>query len=152
MEELEKLFRWDILINPDKYKETIDVDKIVADIKVDYEGVERCRRKIEAGEDISTIVVVKHPKEDLYAALDGHHRYWAVRWEELKEMDCAVIYDLVGLLFLLTREGVLQPPIEFTKYVRIPLRRAVSYLNEFLYNPEKLLRDAEKLLRGETKI
>lgn len=108
MEELEKLFRWDILINPDKYKEAIDADKIVADTKVDYEGVERYRRKIAAGEDIGTIVVVKHPERDLYAVLDGHHRYWGARWEGIKEMDCAVIYDLVGLLFALTSEGSLQ--------------------------------------------
>ena len=123
MEELEKILRWDILINPEKYKEIIDVEKIVADSKVYPEGVERYKSKMERSEDIGTIVVVKHPKRNLYAVLDGHHRYWAVRYKGVKEMNCAVIPDFLGLLFLLIKEGVFQPTKEFTQYVRVPLKR-----------------------------
>ena len=82
---------------------------------------------MERSEDVGTIVVVKHPKRNLYAVLDGHHRYWAVRHKGIKEMNCAVILDFLGLLFLLTKEGVFQPPKEFTQYVRVPLKRLENY-------------------------
>jgi len=147
----EKAFRWDILINPGKYKESIKLEKIVAAPKVYSEGVDRYKRKISTCEDIGTIVVVKHPREDLYAVLDGHHRYWAKRemaaiGATTKDIECAVIPDLLGLLFYLTKEGALQPPEEFTRYIRVPLMRLMDYLNEFLDNPGKLLRDIKRII------
>jgi hypothetical protein len=123
----------DIFVNPDKYAVCISTDKIVADPKVCAEGVKRYERQIDENKDIGTLIVVKHPRKDLYAVLDGHHKYHALKNKGLMEMKCAVIPDyVIGLLFLLTKKGVLQPSKEFTKYVRVPLKRAEEFLYEFL--------------------
>jgi len=47
-------------------------------IKVFPETVEKYTRKIENGENIDPIIVVKHPKYDVYAVLGGHHRYFCL--------------------------------------------------------------------------
>jgi hypothetical protein len=112
-----------VYFNREKYKESIDIDKIVADKKVSPEGVKRYEAIIEAGKEVGIIVVVKHPNKKQYAVLDGHHKYWAGRNKNLKKMNCAVVIDLLGSLFYLTIKGYLQPPPEFTQYIRIPLKR-----------------------------
>jgi len=142
LEELsEGLSKLSILINREKYRESIEINKIVADSKVHQEGVEFYEHKVALGEEVGTLLVVKHPTEDLYAVLDGHHKYWGTRGfleqmpsEErfIRQMDCAVIPDYFGLLFnptnegllfYLTKEGLLQPPKQVTKYIRTPLKK-----------------------------
>jgi hypothetical protein len=127
--------------NPDKYAEDIPIDKIVADLKVDIEGVNRLIDIIESGEMIKTIVVVKHPKDNYYAVLDGHHRFWAQKILRYPIVKCAVVEDFFGLGFHMTKNGIFQPDPKFTKYVRIPLKRFYSYITEFIKEPEKLLKE-----------
>jgi len=133
MKGSEKLFKLDILKDPEKYAEDISIEKIVADSKIYSEGVKRYENKIRHGEDIGTIIVIKHPKKELYAVLDGHHRYWAQKEMGIKKIKCAVIRDHLGLLFSATEEGLLQPTKEFTKYVRVPFKKIENHLYEFLY-------------------
>ncbi len=128
----------DLLVNPEKHKELIETELIVADKKVHYEGVQRYKDKIESGQDVGTIVVVKHPKKKLYAVLDGHHRYWAQKELGISKIQCAVVQDLTGILFFFTEEGLLQPTPLFTKYIRIPFEKVKNYLELFLNDPEKL--------------
>jgi hypothetical protein len=133
MKDSEKLFKFDILRNPEKYSEDIRTEKIVADSKVYSMGVKRYEDKIRHGEDVGTIIVIKHPKKELYAVLDGHHRYWAQKKMGIKKIKCAVIRDHIGLLFSATEDGLLQPTREFTKYVRVPFKKIESYLYRFMY-------------------
>jgi len=134
MKDPEKLFKLDILKDPEKHAENISIEKIVADSKVYSEGVKRYENKIRHGEDIGTIIVIKHPKKELYAVLDGHHRYWAQKEMGIKKIKCAVIRDHLGLLFSATEDGLLQPTKEFTKYVRVPFKKIENHLYEFLYS------------------
>ena len=67
--------------NPNKYAQYIITKQIVADIKVDLDGVNRLINQIESGRELKAIVIVKHPKKEYYAVLDGHHNrryfwYW----------------------------------------------------------------------------
>jgi hypothetical protein len=133
MKDSEKLFKFDILRNPEKYAENISTEKIVADEKVYSVGVKRYKNKIRHGENIGTIIVIKHPKKELYAVLDGHHRYWAQKKMGIEKIKCAVIRDHFGLLFSATEDGLLQPTKEFTKYVRVPFKKIENHLYKFLY-------------------
>jgi len=128
----------DLLVNPEKYKELIATELIVADEKVHYDGVKRYKDKIESGQDVGTIIVVKHPRKKLYAVLDGHHRYWAQKELGRSKIQCAVVQDFIGILFFFTKEGLLQPTPLFTKYIRIPFEKVKNYLELFLNEPEKL--------------
>jgi hypothetical protein len=134
MKDSEKILKYDILKNPEKYAEYISIKKIVADSKVYSEGVKKYENRIRNGDDIGTIIVIKHPKKELYAVLDGHHRYWAQKEMGIKEIKCAVIQDYFGLLFSVTKEGLLQPTKEFTKYLRVPFKKIENYLYEFLHS------------------
>jgi uncharacterized protein (DUF1015 family) len=67
----------DIFIHPLKYAVSLQIEKIVADSKVSRQGIEIYKQKISNNEKINPIIVVKHPIKDLYAVLDGHHRYYA---------------------------------------------------------------------------
>lgn len=134
IKDSEKLLGLDVLLNPDKYAEYIDIRKLVADSKVYSEGVEDYKSKIRQGADVGTLVVIKHPRKDLYAVLNGHHRYWAQKDMGIIGIKCAVVPDYMGFLFHLTKEGFLQPTEEFTKYIRVPFKRIENFLNEFLYS------------------
>lgn len=57
----------DVLVNPQKYARPIEINKILADTKVSRQGIEYYKEKIRANEPIDPIVVVKHPRQDLYA-------------------------------------------------------------------------------------
>ena len=120
------------------YREKIDLRYIVSDRKVSERGVKRKREKIKSGEDVGEIRVVKHPKKYLFAILDGHHGYEAIKEEGIKEIECSVIPDSIGPLFYFTEKGMLQPHPLFTEYVRIPFNQLKDYLKEFLLEPEKL--------------
>lgn len=128
-----------VLNDPDKHATPIPLDKLVADDKVYRKGVERYKRIIEEGGEIGTIVVVRHPTKDLYAVLDGHHRFWAQKELDVGPVMCAVIQDFYGLTFKMTEKGLWQPSPEFTKKVRVPLIRwgeeLTRYLHQFLDDP-----------------
>ena len=51
--------------NPNKYAQYISTKEIVADIKVDLNGINRLITQIESGIEIKAIVIVKHPKKKL---------------------------------------------------------------------------------------
>jgi hypothetical protein len=134
MKDSGKILKYDILKNPEKYAEYISIKKIVADSKVYSEGVKRYENRIRNGNDLGTIIVIKHPKKELYAVLDGHHRYWAQKEMGIKKIKCAVIKDYFGLLFSVTKDGLLQPKKEFTEYIRVPFKKIENYLYEFLHS------------------
>jgi hypothetical protein len=138
MKKPNETLKWDMLLNPEKYAELIDAELIVADEKIYRKGVERYKKMIKLGKDPGTIVVVKHPEENLYAVLNGHHRYWAQKEMGVREIKCAVVYDFIGPLFHLTKEGFLQPSPIYTQYIRVPFKKVKNYLEEFLNEPEKL--------------
>jgi hypothetical protein len=82
-------------------------------------------------------VVIKHPDRELYAVLDGHHRFEAVKKKGLKTIRAAVVDDYTGLGFELTKQGVFQPSAEFTRYIRVPLKRFAEDMRRFFFEPEK---------------
>ena len=125
--------------NPNKYAEYISIKKIIADTKVDLQGINRIIEQIDSGIHIKSIVIVKHPKKEYYAVLDGHHRFWAQKILGFEKIKCAVIEDFFGFGFHLTKNGIFQPDPIITKYVRIPLKRIYSYITEFINEPENII-------------
>jgi hypothetical protein len=138
------------LMHPEKFKEKISIDKIGASAKIYRKGVEKYKERILAGEFIRPIVVLKHPHEDMYAVLDGHHRFYAQSELGMKEIGAAVIRSRTHFLFNKTKQGWLQPTPRITKFVRIPSFVIAGYLNSFARNPKKLIRSS-KLLIGKSK-
>lgn len=128
----------------EKYKEFIPIEKIVVDTKVVDEGVSRYEEMIESGEELKPIIVIKHPKEDFYAVLDGHHRFCAMSRKGLQQASCVVINVYTNLQFKMTKKGYFQPAPLFTKYVRIPAKRLNRYMSRFIRNPRSLLRIKRK--------
>lgn len=135
--------------NPNKYAQNVNTKKIVADTKVDFDGVNRLIKIIESGVELKSIVIVKHPKKDYYAVLDGHHRFWAYKILNYKRIKCAVIEDIFGIGFHLTKNGYFQPDPKITKYIRIPLKRIYSYMTEFINQPEKLINEMNKIIKNK---
>jgi hypothetical protein len=129
------------------HREKIGTEFIVSDGKVFDEGVERKRNMLKNGEDIGDVLVVKHPKSHVYAVLDGHHAFEAYKSEGVKEIECLVIDDHIGLLFELTKEGRLQPGSKYTQYVRVPFKKSEEYLKEFFEDPEKMLKKQSLMAR-----
>ncbi len=120
---------------PDKYAIDIPVDKIVCDENIDNDYVQKLT-EVDASE-FTPIIVIKHPNKELYAVLDGHHRFKAARLNGLKTIKAVVVDDYTGLGFELTRQGIFQPTPEFTRYVRIPIKRFISDMRDFLLVTEK---------------
>jgi ParB-like nuclease domain len=89
----------DVFQNPKKYLVRVPIEEIVADIKVTREGVDGYKQKIKSGEKIAPLIVVKHPKFDKYAVLDGHHRYYAYLELGKKEVDCALAGDFSSVIY-----------------------------------------------------
>ena len=87
--------------------------------------------------EFTPIIVIKHPNKELYAVLDGHHRFKAARLNGLKTIKAVVVDDYTGLGFEFTRQGIFQPTPEFTRYVRIPIKRFISDMRDFLLVTEK---------------
>ena len=131
----------DVFVNPDKYKQKISVYKIVVDPKVSRRGIKRYKLMVSKGKSLGTIIVIKHPRKDVYAVVDGHHRFYAQLEYGFKEVDCAVVGNFSSFMFYLTKDGWFQPSKEVTEYLRIPALRfkkdLEKYLNKFLKNPEK---------------
>ena len=120
---------------PEKYAVDIPIHEIVCDEKVDPNYVRYLDEKIDESSSMKPIVVVKHPRKDIYAVLDGHHRFWAMKSRGAKTIRAAVVDDYTGLGFELTRSGALQPPPEFTRYIRIPIKAFVKSIERFLNTP-----------------
>ncbi|MFQ5884785.1 MAG: ParB/RepB/Spo0J family partition protein [Thermoplasmata archaeon] len=125
--------------SPDKYRTTLPVERIVADEKIEERGVSRYQEFLGQGNEVKPIIVIKHPKKDLYAVLDGHHRFWALKRMGMAEIPAVVVDVYTNLGFEMTRKGYFQPSPLFTKYVRIPLKKFTKYMKTFLWNTQKLL-------------
>lgn len=118
--------------NPNKFAVDLPMQKLIADDKVDIIGVERFKKKIKSGDPIRSIVVVKHPRKDFFAVLDGHHRFWAYKELGYNSIKCAIVEDYIGLGYFITKEGGFQPHPKITKHVRIPLKRYNRYLIDYI--------------------
>jgi hypothetical protein len=137
---------FDVFRNPSKYLMRLPLEEIVADTRVYRKGVERYKEKIANGEATPPIIVVKHPTKELYAVLDGHHRYYAYAELGRKEIDCALAGDLSRVIFYLTEHGVFQPPSDVTEHIRVPALQFNSnvkqFLSDFLSDPSRTRKSA----------
>jgi hypothetical protein len=131
----------DVFANPGKYSVRLPMDKIVADPKVSPEGVELYKTKIKNGEKLKPIIVVKHPEHDVYAVLDGHHRYYAYLELGKKEITCALAGDFSGVFFYMTEHGFFQPNPEAKEPIREPEMKFHDNIQQFLHN---FLKDPSK--------
>ena len=131
----------DVFANPEKYLVRLPIDKIVADTKVDPEAIEMYKKKIENGEKIAPLIVVKHPKFEVYAVLDGHHRYYALLELGKKEVECALAGDFSILVFYMTEQGYFQPKPETKKENQKKVINLHKNLQDFLHN---FLKDPHK--------
>ncbi len=123
---------------PERHAQDIPVGLVLSDEKVDKDHATRIG---EGGFDplaMRPIVVIKHPKVEAYAVLDGHHRFHIVQTMGSETIRAAVVDDYVGLGFYLTKKGVFQPTAEFTKYIRVPLKRFVWWMTAFLKDPKSI--------------
>jgi protein-tyrosine-phosphatase len=111
-----------VFVHPDKYLLYLSIEKIVADTKVQRRVIEFYKRKIVNGEDILPIVVIKNPGKDIYAVIDGHHRYYAYFELGVKDVNCAYAGDFSGLFFFMVSHGFFQPAVEIVvRAVVVPL-------------------------------
>ena len=85
--------------------------------------------------------MVKHPKFEAYAVLDGHHRYYAYLELGKKEVDCALAGDFSSVIFYMTEHGFFQPNPEANKELRKPSLQLHENIQEFLHN---FLKDPNK--------
>jgi hypothetical protein len=136
---------------PDRYANDVPVDLVVCDSKVDPDLVERIRSSVEDGDKVKAIVVIKHPKQGIYAVLDGHHRFHALRSTGATTVRAAVVDDYIGLGFKLTKSGKFQPSPEFTRLVRVPLKRFLACMERFLRDPNKVLAEQLEGLKSRSR-
>lgn len=125
-------FNPDLFINPAKYARPLATKKIVADQKISREGVDFYKQKIRNKEKIDPIIVVKHPRKEAYAVLDGHHRYYAYQELGAKNVSSAVAGDYSSVIFYLTEHGYFQPNSQVTDSLRQPAKEFHQNLKEFL--------------------
>jgi hypothetical protein len=132
----------DVFANPEKYLICLPIEKLVADTKVDPEAIEMYKKKIQNGEKIAPLIVIKHPKFEEYAVLDGHHRYYALLETGAKMINCALAGDFSGVIFYMTEHGYFQPKPktkEENQKKIIHLHENVQdFLQNFLKDPNKL--------------
>ncbi len=121
---------------PEKFKTNIPIDKIVGDEKIVENGVSHYQELLEQGKDLKPIIVIKHPKKDFYAVLDGHHRFWALKRTGMAQIPAVVVDVYTNLGFEMTKKGYFQPSPLFTKYVRIPLKKLTEYMKTFIWNTQ----------------
>ena len=127
-------FNADVFIHPAKYTVRLPIEELVADSKVARQGVDVYKQKILDNQKVNPIIVVKHPRRDLYAVLDGHHRYYAYLELGRREIDCALAGDYSSVIFYLTQHGYFQPSPQFTEGLRQPAVRLHQNLKQFLAN------------------
>jgi hypothetical protein len=136
--------------DPNKHAQEIPVDMIVSDDKVDVDYLEKMKNDIPDPTEMKAIVVIKHPKEDAYTVLDGHHRFAMLRDTGCDTIRAAVVDDYLGLGFHLTKIGAFQPTPAFTKHIRVPLKRWIGQMELFLRDPKGQLRKQPPVPEGET--
>ncbi|MDR0372508.1 MAG: ParB N-terminal domain-containing protein [Nitrososphaerota archaeon] len=124
----------DVFIDPAKYTVILPIEKLVADSKVTKQGIDIYKQKLRENQKINPIIVVKHPRRDVYAVLDGHHRYYAYLELGRREVKCALAGDYSSVIFYLTEHGYFQPSPEFTKGLRQPAVNLHHNLKQFLTN------------------
>jgi uncharacterized ParB-like nuclease family protein len=124
----------DVFSNPEKYLVRLPIEKIVADTKVSPEAIELYKQKIKNGEKVAPIIVVKHPKYEVYAVLDGHHRYYAYLELGKKRVNCALAGDFSSVLFYMTKNGFFQPNPETKGEMRKPVLQLHENIQDFLNN------------------
>jgi hypothetical protein len=124
----------DVFLYPAKYAICLPIEKIVADSKVSRLGIDIYKQKIAENQKINPIIVVKHPRKDLYAVLVVHHRYFGFLELGRREIDCALAGDYSSVVFYLTQHGYFQPRPEFTEGFRLPAIRLHQNLKQFLAN------------------
>ena len=127
----------DVFQNPEKYLVRVPIKKIVADTKVSREGVDGYKQKIKKGEKIAPVIVVKHPKFEKYAVLDGHHRYYAYLELGKKEVNCTLGGDFSSVIYYMTQNGYFQPGAEVRKEIHKHFFQAHENIQEFLDNFSK---------------
>jgi protein-tyrosine phosphatase len=123
--EMRRKLNIDVFVHPDKHLLCLSIEKIVSDTKVSRQIVELYKRKIVNGETLLAIVVLKNPGKDIYAVLDGHHRYYACLELGKKEITCAFAGDFSGLVFLMARYGFFQPATEIIEYTSLVFHTGV---------------------------
>jgi hypothetical protein len=138
----------DVFANPEKYLLRLPIEKIVADTKVDPEAIEMYKKKIKNGDKIAPLIVVKHPKFDVYAVLDGHHRYYALLELGKKKVDCALAGDFSSLMFYMTKNGYFQPKPETKEENQKKIIHLHENVQDFLHN---FLKDPNKLRKPKRK-
>lgn len=126
---------------PEKFKTNLPVDRIMGDEKIVENGVSLYQELLKQGEELKPIIVIKHPKKDFYAVLDGHHRFWALRKMGTEEISAVVVDVYTNLGFEMIKRGYFQPSPLFTKYIRIPLKKFTEYMKTFLWNTQQLLEE-----------
>ena len=124
----------DVFANPEKYLVRLPIDEIVADTKVDPEAIEMYKKKIQNGEKIAPLIVIKHPKFDLYAVIDGHHRYYALLELGKKQVDCALAGDFSIVVFYMTEHGYFQPKPETKEEDHKKIFHLHENVQDFLHN------------------
>ena len=124
-------FNADVFSNPEKHLICLPADKIVADQKVSQQAVERYKHRILRGEKLSPVIVVKHPRFDVYAVLDGHHRYYAYLELGRKDIECALAGDFSSVFFFMTDHGYFQPNPD-AKRLKAPEIKFHDGLEKFL--------------------
>lgn len=131
--------------NPKKYAEKIDIKKVISVPKVYKKGVEKYKKIILSGKPVRPLIVLKHPTEDLYAVLDGHHRFYAYLELGFPTIE-AVVLKSHKHLFDMTKRGLLQPTPRFTKFIRVPVLTLSRYVNKFIRTPFKLLKSTKRVI------
>jgi hypothetical protein len=125
-------FNPDVFVNPNKYAKRLSMNKIVADAKVSKEGIAIYKKKVLSKDKIDPIIVVRYPRMELYAVLDGHHRYFAYQQLGEKTIYAAIAGDYSSVIFYLTKNGYFQPSAEITKTLREPVIQLHKNLKDFL--------------------
>jgi hypothetical protein len=131
----------DVFSNPEKYLMRLPIEKLVADTKVDPEAIEMYKKKIQKGEKIAPLIVLKHPKYDLYAVVDGHHRYYALLELGKKQVNCALAGDFSSTVFYMTEHGYFQPKPETKEENQKKIIHLHENVQDFLHN---FLKDPNK--------
>jgi hypothetical protein len=131
----------DVFANPEKYLVRLPIEKLVADTKVDPEAIEMYKKKIQNGEKIGPLIVVKHPKFDVYAVLDGHHRYYALLELGKEKVDCALAGDFSSLMFYMTEHGYFQQKPQTKEENQKKIIHLHENVQDFLHN---FLKDPHK--------
>ena len=127
------MFNPDVYANPEKYVIKLPAEKVVSDSKVQSDVVCRYGRRIAQGQDIEPIIVIKHPKRDLYAVVDGHHRYHAYRQLGQREIPCALEGVFPSVIFYMTKKGFFQPKPKKDGHTRISFR-VMRYFMKLFFN------------------